>query len=67
MFQKLILMSYKLKNEYAYISKQNENHEKNHSFNDSKLQRMALSCSKKLSALLRGISKGNVGGFLEIV
>ena len=37
----------------AYISKHNSNHEKkNHSFNDFKRIRMALSCSKKIICII---------------
>ena len=49
----------------AYISKINSNCEKNNSINDSKRRksRMALSCSKKLPALLRGITIKHHGDF----
>ena len=41
----------------AYVSKRNSNCEKQAVFlNDSKRRKMAISCSKKLSALLRGIT-----------
>ena len=39
----------------AYISKQNSNHEKNYSFNETKPKRIALSCIKKFIWLQRGI------------
>ena len=46
-------------------SKNNSNHEKtSYSFNDSKRRKtMALSCCKKLSALLRGITSNLYGDF----
>ena len=48
----------------AYISKYNSKCEKtNHSFNSSKQRRVALPCSKKISALLRGIMSKHGGDF----
>ena len=51
----------------AYISRHNSNREKpwkaSYSFNDSKGKRMELSCSKKLSALLRKITSKHDGNF----
>ena len=41
----------------AYVSKHNSNREKtSYSFGNSKRRKMALSCSKKVSTLLRGIT-----------
>ena len=40
----------------AYVSKRFKSWKANYSFNDSKRKRMSVSCSKKLSTLLRGIS-----------
>ena len=57
--QQLLLMCYMLKKEhipYLHIETQLKSWEANDSFNDSKLRRMKLSFSKKLSALLKGIT-----------
>ena len=59
-----VLYSKKEKIYPAYISKNNSNPEKQViRFNDSKWRRMALSCSKKLSVLLRGITSKHHGHF----
>ena len=47
----------------AYVSKHDLNPEKSYSFKDSKWRKLALSCTKKLSILLRGITSKNVGEY----
>ena len=63
-------MCYKLKNIYIYIllhfKRQLKSWKPNHSFNNSKRRRMTLSCSKKLSALLRQITSKSNSDFYSL-
>ena len=46
-----------------YLKTQLKSRKTNHYFNDSKRRRMVLSCNKKFSALLKGITSKHDGGF----